>query len=155
MFSTCFMVSKNNICLHLKQKNSQLFFVCPNMRHINKHYFWLCCTILLWMKLLFIIVIKRVYANKRTSALLHPSRLHYFENLTTIQFTAVFSFLWTKKNVSNAICGFMLFMAIHLMALYYCVLFILLSDTIYLEIPNEFLTRLGNILRWKNVYIWL
>ena len=97
MFSTCFMVSKNNICLHLKQENSQLFFVCPNMRHINKHYFWLCCTILLWMKLLFIIVIKRVYANKRTSALLHSSRWYVFENLRTIQFTAVFSFLWTKR----------------------------------------------------------
>lgn len=95
MFSTWFMVSRNNICLHLKHKNSQLVFVCPNMRDINKH-FWLCCTILLWMKLLFIIVIKRVYANKRTSTLLLPSRWQYFENLTTIQFTAVFSFLWTK-----------------------------------------------------------
>ena len=151
MFSTCFMVSKNNICLHLKQKNSQLFFVCPNMRHINKHYFWLCCTILLWMKLLFIIVIKRVYANKRTSALLHPSRWYDFENLTTIQFTAVFSFLCTKKNVGNAICGFIPFMAIHLMALCYCLLFILLSDTIYLEFPNEFLTKLGRLQRWKKL----
>ena len=127
----------------LATKNSQLFFVCPNMRHINKHFLIMLYYFTVNETVMFSSVIKPVYANKRTSALLRPSRWHYFENITTFQFTAVFSFLRTKKNVSNAICGFMLFMAIHLMALYYCVLFVLLSDTIYLEILNECLTRLG------------